>query len=422
MARLVLSEGTARGLSFVYYIVAARVLAPHGFGVLRYTTTLALMALGASQVLATALNRELGAARNDRTRYPALIGSASVVALAIFATASVLLLAAHAGGLTGSADLAGLVVVLLGFASFQLYYAIARGCGDFKRAAAVYAGGSFFQLVTFIGIVLVTRPGPTTALVVFGVSTLLPVLLYEAIRPVLRTTGFRVDRRALATFWRLGSPLLVAQLGYAVWSSADSIWVENTLGTANVGIYSAAKTLSQVFLVVTVGVNGVVLPRAAELVSAGRVPEATRLIHTAAAGVMTVIAVMAAVTVVVRAPLLDLVYGDGYAAAAGALTALALSASLYGAFQTLCMGAVAFGRPSVYTVGIATSAAALLFLFVLGHGRSPAFAAWAVAGSMGAGLACVMLVLLRRPLGRGHPAAKRTWTTNPRAHATSQDG
>jgi O-antigen/teichoic acid export membrane protein len=374
--------------------------APHGFGVLRYTTTLALLALGASQVLATALNRELGAARNDRARYPALIGSASVVALAIFATAAVLLLAAHAGGLTGSADLAGLLVVLLGFATFQLYYAIARGCGDFTRAAAVYAGGSFFQLVTFIGIVLVTRPGPTAALVVFGVSTLLPILLYETIRPVLRTSGFRVDRRALAIFWRLGSPLLVAQIGYAVWSSADSIWVENTLGTANVGIYGAAKTLSQVFLVVTVGVNGVVLPRAAELVSAGRVQEATRLVHSAAAGVMTLIAVMAAVTVAIRSPLLDMVYGDRYAAAAGALSALAISASLYGAFQTLCMGAVAFARPRVYTAGMTTAAAALLSLLLLGHGHSPAFAAWAVAASIGAGLACVLLVLVRRPLGR----------------------
>jgi O-antigen/teichoic acid export membrane protein len=402
MVRLVLSEGTARGLSFVYYIVAARVLAPHGFGVLRYTTTLALLALGASQVLSTALNRELGAARNDRARYPALIGSASVVALAIFATAAVLLLAAHAGGLTGSADLAGLLVVLLGFAIFQLYYAIARGSGDFKRAAAVYAGGSFFQLVTFIGIVLVTRPGPTVALVVFGLSTLVPVLIYETIHPVLRTSGFRVDRRGLAAFWRIGSPLLVAQLGYAVWSSADSIWVENTLGTTNVGIYAAAKTLSSVFLVVTIGVTGVMLPRAAELVAAGRVPEATRLVRTAAAGVATLLAVMAAVTMAIRSPLLDLVFGDGYSAAAGALSALAISASLYGAFQTLCMGAVAFGRPRVYTAGMATSAAALSFLLVVGHGSSPAFAAWAVAASIGAGLACVMLLLVRRPLGRVH--------------------
>src|SRR5215210_6959412 len=246
MVRLVLSEGAARGLSFVYYIVAARVLAPEGFGVVRYTITLALLLMGVEMALTTVLQRELGAARRDPVHTRKVIGSALAVAAGILLAFSALSSAAAAGGLTGSADLPGLLVVFGGYAAFQLYYTIARGRGDFSRAAVVFAGGTLIQLVVLVMIVAVTRPSPTAALVVFGLSGLVPIVVYEVRRPVVRGGALPIDPRVLKTFWRLGSPLLVAQVGYAVWSTADSIWVERALGTEEVGLYGAAKNLVQV--------------------------------------------------------------------------------------------------------------------------------------------------------------------------------
>jgi lipopolysaccharide exporter len=416
MTRLVLSEGAARGLSFLYYIVAARVLAPEGFGVVRYTITLALLVMGAEMALTTVVQRELGAARADPLHTRKVMGSALAVAAGVFLAFSVLSAAAAAGGLTGSADLPGLLVVFGGFAAFQLYYTIARGRGDFTRAAIVYAGGTLTQLVLLVMVIALTRPTPTAALVVFGLSGLLPIVVYEAKRPLVRGGGLSLDRQVLRSFWRVGSPLLIAQIGYAVWSSADSIWVERALGTEEIGLYGASKNLAQVFFVVTVGVNGVLLPRVAELVASGEKGEARLLTYAAAAGVMGIIGALAAVAIPLRSALVTTVYGDGYAGAAPALIGLAVGAVLYGGFQTFSMGAVGFGRPGVYTVGIGVAAVAEVLLLALVGGESSSAAAWAVAISTGAGLAVVVVRLVFRPLSRrGETPAEATDEAAPEA-------
>jgi O-antigen/teichoic acid export membrane protein len=398
MVWLTAVEGGAKLLSFAFYLIAARVLQPQGFGVVQYTITVGAVAFGALQVLATVIVRELGAVRDDRPGTHDVLGSSLAVAGGLWVLSSLLCLLAQGLGFARGASTLGLLSVLGGTAVFQTYYSIARGTGEGGRQAAAYAGGSLAQLIVFGLLAAFTRPSATTALLIYGASSLVPVVAYELWRPVVRAQPLRVRRHVIRRLWLLGAPLLIAQICYLVWNSLDQLWVEGALGTFQVGLYSSAKNLSQLFIIVPGGITGVLLPRVAQLRAAQDDRGARRLIAWGTVIGVAISALLAVGVIFLRAPLLGLLYGHLYRAAAGALAALSLGMVCYAAFTALTMAAVGWGRPGVYTAGIAVAGVLeALGLAVFGGHHSIA-AAWAYAGSIGGALLFVLLMLRVRPL------------------------
>ena len=167
---LTLSEGVSRLLSFVFYLVAARTLTTEGFGVLRYTLALMMLAFGLLAVLVTAVDPRARRGRGDSGRTGAVLGSTLAVAAALLAASLLVCAIASALGLTGSADLLGLLAAVVGYTLFQLYYAISRGLGDSARAVGAYVGGSAAQLAILVLLTIVADPGPRAALLVYAVS------------------------------------------------------------------------------------------------------------------------------------------------------------------------------------------------------------------------------------------------------------
>jgi O-antigen/teichoic acid export membrane protein len=398
MASLTLAEGGSRLLSFVFYVVAAHALTTAGFGELRYTITLSALFFVAGQVIVTGLTRELGAARDDPEKTAAVLGSSLVAAAVVVSVSALVAWAAVAAGLLPGSNALGLVVTLGGLAVFQLYYAVGRGLGETVRPALTYLGGSLTQLVVFGAIAVAGSPGPTLALVVFGLSSLVPVAWLELTRPVVRGRALRVDRATLLALWRVAAPLLAAQVGYLVWFSADQVWVASTLDQHDVGLYTAAKTFAQLFMVVPAGVTGVLLPRVAELLATGRSAPARRLVWGTTAGVLGLSATLGLAVAAVRGDLLAALFGESYRAAAPALLGLVVSMVVYAGFATLTAAAVGWGRPRVYAFGVIVAAAVeVVYLLAVSDG-SIATAAWASATGIGAGSVAVLALLAARPL------------------------
>jgi O-antigen/teichoic acid export membrane protein/predicted O-methyltransferase YrrM len=402
IATLIVSEGVSRALSFTYYIAAARLLAPAGFGVVRYTITLSLLAFGVMQVLVTVLGRELGAARGDDDRTSAVIGTSVALGVAGWLVSMLGCAAAIVFQVTGKANVVGLLAVLSGYAVFQIYYAISWGLGRVTRMAITYAGGGALQLAALLAIAAVIHPGPAVALVFFGLSNLVPIALLEAIRPVIRGRALRFDWDAARRLAKVGLPLLAAQVGYVVWASADQIWVQRSLGSRQSGLYGAAKNLSQLFLILPAGVNGVLMPRIAELRSRGEDLRARRMIQSVTAGVVVCSAVAALLAIALRTRLLVLFYGDAYSAGATALAVLCIAMAIYAGFGTFTYSIVGWGRPGVYTTAIAVAAAVEVTYLGTVTARSPAQAAWASATSIAAGCIAALahLYLTRHPVVR----------------------
>ncbi len=308
MAALTASEGVSRLLSLVFYVVAARTLTTEGFGVLRYTVGLALLIFALLAVLTTSVTREVGAARGNDVRTGEVLGSGLWVAALLVGVSSVVCVLASLLGLTGGASLLGLLAVGFTYTMFQLYYAISRGVGDASRAAIAYVCASAAQLILLVGLGALLDPSPGVALFAYGASSVLPVLAYELRRPLIRGRALSVRRVELDRIWRLSAPLVLAQAGFVVWFSVDQIWIESALTTEDVGLYGAAKTLSQVFLVLPAGVTGVLLPRVAELRTAGDAVRARRLVYWATVGSMLISSLLALAVVLPGTELLEAVY------------------------------------------------------------------------------------------------------------------
>jgi O-antigen/teichoic acid export membrane protein len=391
-------EAVARLLGLGFYLVAARALSLSGFGVVRYTITLALLALAPLLVLATATNRELGAARGGEDRTRLVLGSSVAIAFWIWLGTAALCVAASAAGLTGNADLTGLLVVLAGLGTFNLYYQISRGLGQIRRIAVAYVGGSLLQLGVFVVLVATTGLSPTAALIIFGASSMSAVVACELFGPVIRGRAVFFSRKGARALWLIGGPLVVTQAGFIVWFSADQIWVDSTLGAAQVGLYGAAKTVIQAFIVLIAGSNGVVLPRVAELRSAGRDQHARRFIFTMTVRLTLLAVAVAAVIIAARSPLLTLLFGHSYDEAGGALVALAVSMTVGTTFAGIVVSGIGWGRPGISAIGYSVAALSEIALLVLVGGGDIAFAGWANAISIALGLLGMALVLVRRPL------------------------
>ena len=369
-----------------------------GFGVVRYTITLATLALAPMLVLATAANRELGASRGGEQQTGVVLGASVTVGACIFVVTAALCVMASVAHLTGSASLAGLLVVLGGLALFNLYYQIARGLGHIGRIAVVYVGGSLIKLAVLLALIAVADVSPIQALVIFGVSSGVTVIAYELAAPVIRGRAVWFGREAMRPLWRIGAPLIIAQLGYMIWISADQIWVESTFGAEQIGLYGAAKTIVQAFFVLTAGSIGVMMPRVAELRTAGQTRRARRLILAMSAQLLALSVLMGAFLVLARSPLLTVLFGEAYDAAGSALIALAVSMVVYGAFIGITASAIGWGRPGLSALGVSVAALSEIALLLLAGGDGIAFAGWVNAVSIGLGLVAVALALARRPL------------------------
>jgi O-antigen/teichoic acid export membrane protein len=383
MAAMSAAEGGARFLSFLFYLLAARSLAPEDFGVVRYTITLSLVAFVGLQVIVKALMKELGGARQDTERELEVLGTGLLISVAVFVVTALATVAIAQFGLTAPAQTLGLIAVLAGTAFFQLYYAMGRGVGDVQRPAITYVGASACQLVAFVVLELLVHPSVSATLLIYGASSALPVLAWELRRPLLRGRGLRVTKSAASLLWRISAPLILGQVAYIVWNSADQIWVASALGSTQIGWYAAAKNVSQVLVVLPAGTNGALLPRMSELRTSGQTPRALGLLYRTTVVLVLVSAVIAAVLIVIRTPLLELLYGAEYAPAAASLAALAVGMVIYTGHFTLTGSAIGLGLPRISTSTICVAAVAEVATFVFLPGNSPAYAAWVSAGAIG---------------------------------------
>jgi O-antigen/teichoic acid export membrane protein len=400
MVGLVFTEGASRLLAFAFYLLAARALSTSGYGEVQYTITLATLAFGVIQVLAIVMPRELGASRSlGEARVEQVLGTGLLLSLGIWAVTVLAAGLAASLGVTGAAQPLGLMAVISGLAVFQLYYSVARGLGRFKRAAFTYAGASAVQLAAFAIAIVLTDPGPTAALIIFSASSFVPVIVLELHRPILRHLSIDAPTEIRRSMLRAGGVLLVAQLAYLTWNSVDQIWVEGTLGASAVGLYGAAKTLSQLFVVLPAGINGVLMPRVAELRTARDGRHANNLMIWAALALLVVSAAVAVVIVLGRVPLLELLFGSRYAGAASALVGLSVAMVLFGVFMTLTQAAIGWGRPHLYTTTMAVAAVAEVLGLIVLPGGSIEFAAWTYAGSMALATTLVAAWLVVRPFG-----------------------
>ena len=389
----------ARLLSLVFYVAAGRLLLPVEFGVFRYTAALGGTLFLLGNILGRATMRELGATDRDEDAFLRTATAAVVLAVPM----SLLAIGAAAGlifsGATPTANLLGLVAMLVGRTGFEVYYAVARGGRMVGRMAATYVGYSALQIVLLLGYAAFNDVDATTTLVIFGVSMLIPIVICELRRPVLvGKLRFPVgDARAkiLAT----AKPLLLSHAFFLTWATVDQLFVEATLADLQVGYYGAAKTLAHMFSVLPFALNAALVPRIAQLRTRGDVARARRLLRITLIVSVSATAVAALVVAAIAPTIVGLLFGSAYRPAGESLGILGFGYTAYMAVGVISAVAVGWGRKALYTVTTGVAGIGQLILLLTVPYSSAADVATLNAVSMGAAMLVAAIWITVSPLG-----------------------
>ena len=378
--------------NLAFHAVVGRMMDPGSYGALGAVLSAMVMLgvpLGALQTAASALVAEHGLTRETTRRTLRSVALWSVPpALVVLVCAPLLRDYFHLASLAEAAQLAPYLIV-------AAVTAAARGLllGDRRvgTVATTYLVATVVRLT--LGLVLVVPFGVSGALAGTIVSEL--AALFVAARRLRVPAGL-----SGATGLRLGAVAYagIAVTGMFLFSTADLLLARHHLGDAASGSYVAAATVAKTVLALPAGIMAAVFPR---LLAAWPTAGRGRALLTSGAAVAGPAVLGAAVIVAVPSLVLRVLYGDGYADAAGLVRALASVAALTCLVSVLTHAALA--RRSRTIVVPWAGAVLEIALIEVWHGSATQIAACSAAALVPTLL--LMAVLEGRPWSRA-PRAK----------------
>ncbi|RZU54379.1 Na+-driven multidrug efflux pump [Krasilnikovia cinnamomea] len=386
--------------NLAFHAVVGRELDADGYGALGAVLSAMVMLgvpLGALQAAASALVARHGPGRATGMRALRAVTLWSLLpGVLVLAVAPGLQAYFHLGSLADAALLAPYLVV-------SAVLATARGLllGDRKvgTVATTYLASTAARLA--LGLGLVIPYGVTGALVgtLAGEVAALAVALVPLLRPAPDTDPAAALRlRAVA---RAG----VAVTGLFLFSTVDLLLARHHLSGDGSGDYVAAATVAKTVLALPAGIMSAVFPR---LAAAWPLPHRLRALLTGGAAV--VVPALLGATVIAAVPwlVLRLLYGDGYADAAGLVRTLSLVAALTSVVTLATHAGLARGGR---TIAVPWIGAVLEVVFIELWHDSPAQIA---AGSVAALVPTLVVIAMLE----GRAWTRRT-TQLPSPHADS---
>lgn len=265
-AAVLLAERGARLLAgLVVAVLCARILGPEGYGL--YTYALSLVALfsflgqaGLEQILV----REL--VRRSAVPEPTLAAAFLLRAAGAVGTA---VLAVLTAGATSSTELpATLLVSLLALSGLlqasHVLDAWLQAQRAFRPSAAVKTTSAIVAALARVAAALSPAPLLALALVSLAEAALTGALLWRAATQrglQVRHSFHTFDREELRRLWLLARPMLISSFAVALYARGDVFLLGQLSTRSEVGQYSAATSLSEVFYVLPIALMTAASPR-----------------------------------------------------------------------------------------------------------------------------------------------------------------
>ena len=328
---------SGRALQFITMLILARILAPEHFGALAIALVVQTIAINVTELGATAA---LGRADRDPKEIAPTILTIGLATSAIITAAVVVMAPILAAGMgdpaaAGVVQVMAITILLAGFSGVPAAM-VWRNYLQRPRAFVEVAGA----LVTLALVIPMALDGwGAFALAWSRVGgQLVSTAGYWIVTPERFRPGF--SRVAAAHVLRLGLPLALANLVVFVTLNLDYIIVGRELGAAELGVYLLAFSLASLpSSILTAVIRTVAVPTFGRLHKAGLLANTAPLML----GISAYLAMpVSALLVGLATPLVQVLYGEIWSGAAGAMIGL----GIFGAgrivtemLADLCVGA-----------------------------------------------------------------------------------
>lgn len=318
-------------VTYLFNLVAARLMAPAEFGALTALLSLILMANVIGLALQAAIARRISVAPDHAS---AIVHTASRVALAISVTAG-LAVAASTIALTPAFHLStpwavvfcGAMIVPLTMTGALM--GVAQGTGRWRRLAVLFLGNGFGRLLGGVGGLLVDDSA-AAAMAGLAIGAWLPVLLGSGLLRASRGTDVH-SRRPLVAETVASAAILLA---YFAFSNVDALIARGGFPAHDSGLYASGLIITKSTLFLPQFVSVVFFPSLARDSSHRTRVRATALVALLGLGVVAGTALLPDLALV-------LVGGDQYREVAGTLWLFALSGTFLAIVYLLVFDALA---------------------------------------------------------------------------------
>src|SRR5207302_8956609 len=252
---------------------------------------------------------------------------------------------------------------------------------------AVFVLANALELVGILVAGALGHRTPTLFLLLYGLSYVASVLVLATVAPIgLSFHRAAVKRTEMIRLLAFVSPLFLQTAFLTAWLGADLLLVRHFLGASSTGQYAAAKSLTNVFYLLPAAVGATLMPQVARLEA-----RAVRLYVVRAlalTGLLTVVSVV--VLVLLRAPVIAILFGSRYPQAAAPFAILAVGTGLYGLYQVLEHAWIGRGYPLVDTLA---TGAGMVVAILLGLVLVPRLQLEGAALAFGIGAAVQLLII-----------------------------
>jgi len=257
----------ARLMGMVFSLILAAVFVPEEFGVVRYAITLGtLVAIFTQPFGQHVLARFIGKHKNNIEYLQSVICNAGVIQVGL--SLATLLGGTGVLALLGKFDI-GILVVFVGVTAFYTYWGISSGFLASGKLTTAYLGSNLVQLflVTLLIYILKIR-STSLAVTIYGISYFLPLALLQIYWPLpIRFDIALVKKSVLREILRFSRPIWISHASYTIKGAIPIIMLEHFSGSADVGIYSVARTLALIFLFVPSSLSTFLMPKTSGLPS-----------------------------------------------------------------------------------------------------------------------------------------------------------
>ena len=254
----------ARILGFIFSFILARAFTPEDFGFTQYVITLAnVVAIGTMPFGQHVMAWFISTYKSDHEKLDLFVSNSWFIMLVLFLGTFVIGIPILAA--TNNLTI-GVLVIFVGFTFFYTYFGIARGFLASKRLLASYLGSNIVQMIAVVlAIMILGDDAVTPALLIYGLSYFLPIILLQVIKPLpikfqLRKPDFQVVKRLL----KFSTPVWISHASYMLYLSLDIILVETFWDNATVGVYALTKTMTATFSFIPWGITMLLMPKVAE--------------------------------------------------------------------------------------------------------------------------------------------------------------
>lgn len=251
-----------RAFGFLYPVVLARIISPEELGIVNYSIAIAFLM---GKVVYTGFPQAL-------TRYLAVDDESEknvYVINTMIATAFILIASLLVGGtilrISGKPYI-DISIVLIGLTIDYFYFGLLRGFFRDVRLSIYRVLANIIQILLILIAYWLGFTSPRIMLIIYGFVYLIPMAAIEIIRPMpIRLNLINLSIPILKKLSFFAVPVILSSIAFGIFSTIDTILLQDKQGYATVGYYGAAKSLTNIFMIVPFGVTTVLMPKVASL-------------------------------------------------------------------------------------------------------------------------------------------------------------